>query len=321
LGALSMLRSVHALQSGAKDRLLLLGGSLRHPRSTFRWLDFVASDAALAGLVQSCPRMGVKIYRPYLSGCLGCSGRADALIVHYRHLMRAGLFGLMSQCATAPLSLARFSGKSGCVFELDLYGGRLEIREGELFLRLAMDGIVLYRIAFTLMEQDGVIVLRIGCLQGLRADDGVDAVRTATRELHACRPKNFLIAVARDIADYFGCRAVIGVCNHNLVAPSARRLAHAGTDYDQTWEELGATRREDRDYRLPSAAILRTTYDDLPSKKRSEARKRMALMQSTFDLVRFALELHRSMPAAEPSEERGDQASMRTRRSLPKTSS
>lgn len=309
------------MQPGVKDRLLLLGGSLRHPRPTLRWLDFLASDPALAALVQSCPRMGVKIYRPYLSGCLGCSGRADALIVHYRHLMRAGLFSLMSQCATAPLSLARFAGKSSRVFELDLYGGRLEIREGELFLRLAMDRAVLYRIAFTLVEQDGAILLRIGCLQGLRADDGVDAVRSATRELHACRPKNFLIAVARDIADFLGCRAVIGVSNRNLVAPSARRLTHAGTDYDQTWDELGATQREDGDYELPRADILRTSYDDLPSKKRSEARKRMALMQSAFDLVRFALELHRSMPAVEPSDGYGDQASMRIRRPFPKTSS
>lgn len=316
-----MLRSVHALQPGVKDRLLLFGGSLRHPRSTLRWLDFLASDPALAVLVQSCPRMGVKIYRPYLSRCLGCRGRTDALIVHYRHLMGAGLFGLMSQCAIAPVSLARFTGKSGCGFELDLYGGRLEIREGELFLRLALDGIVLYRIAFTLVEQDGAILLRLGCLQGLRADDGVEAVRTATRELHACRPKNFLIAVARDIADYLGCHAVIGVCNRNLVAPSARRLTHAGTDYDQTWEELGATRREDGDYALPGAGILRTSYDDLPSKKRSEARKRMALMQSAFELVRFALELHRSMPAVEPFDGRANQASMRIRRPLPKTSS
>lgn len=296
----TLLRSLHASQPGIKDKTLLLAGTMRHPRSTRRWLGLLGSHPTLTGLARRCPRLGVKIYRPYLSAGLDCSARTSALIAHYRLLVDAGFTGLIDRCASEPVAMAQFVGKSGAPYRLELFGGRQEIREGELFLRLMTGDTMLYRLAFTLVEEGGRRSLRVGCVQGLRADDAIDAVRTATRDLYACRPKNLLIAVARDMGNYFGCDTLIGVANANQVAPQARRLANPGTDYDETWQELGAMRRADGDHELPCSDILRTSYDDLPSKKRSEARKRTTLLQEIFEQVRDSMEKQRNVFADAP---------------------
>jgi uncharacterized protein VirK/YbjX len=49
-------------------------------------------------------------------------------------------------------------------------------------------------------------------------------------------------------------------------------------DYDQFWDEMGAERMADGDFRMPCAPVQAPDLEAIPSKKRSEARKRYELV-------------------------------------------
>ena len=60
----------------------------------------------------------------------------------------------------------------------------------------------------------------------------------------------------------------------------AMRLGRVLADYDLLWEEMGAVRNASGDYELACAPIAAPDLENIPSKKRSEARKRHELLCS-----------------------------------------
>lgn len=273
---------------------MLCFGAVAYPVQTRRWLGFLRDDPILWDLARSHPRFGLKIFRPYLSRHMNCAARVEILMQHYDLTWRAGFANFVTKIAVQPKTLCEFSGKSGTVFQIEISAPDLDNREGEFFLHLISDKVSVYRAAFSFFTMDGVPYVKIGCVQGLRADDGAAFVRFATREFHGCRPKNLLVSVVRDIGDYFGCTDMIGIGNGNRVLAYGGRHEKKSPDYDQTWEEMSATRREDGDFQLPCTGILKTSFDAIPSKKRAEAKRKMALLESIFLAVRGSLEDERS---------------------------
>jgi uncharacterized protein VirK/YbjX len=79
------------------------------------------------------------------------------------------------------------------------------------------------------------------------------------------------------------------VSNRNRVIYKAIRNGRVLADYDQLWTELGATLRPDGDWELTCAPVAAPDLDGIPSKKRSEARKRHELVSRLADDVCQAL--------------------------------
>uniref|UniRef100_UPI00293D86D0 DUF535 family protein n=1 Tax=Janthinobacterium sp. TaxID=1871054 RepID=UPI00293D86D0 len=277
----SVLRAL-AAQTCLKDGLKVALGSLLFPRSTARWLRFLRAHPGLAGLASAHPRLLHKIYRPYLSNRLVCGERVDLLIGHYGMLLEAGARGLLEAAARRPLTLASVAGKEDGVYELRLSAINDGHREGELCVKLLADGAALYSISFTLQRQAGRRQIRVGALQGANSEHAALWIKRATRNLHGCRPRKLLVAVVRDIGDYFGCGATILVSNRNRIAINARRRRRILADYDEMWREMQARPRAEGDFALSCRGFLCLDFDALPSKKRSEAKKRSALLQDIF---------------------------------------
>lgn len=253
-------------------------GALVFPVQRARWQAFIAGMPGLAALAQAHPSLLYKIYRPYASGQFGCAARVDLLRGHYRFLWQAGARALVEYAARRALVLTSIEGKDGATYRLQLTAIHDSHREGDLCLRLTRDGVSLYLASFLFRPHPGGGVIQLGALQGLRSQAGAQAVKEATRALHGCRPKNLMVAALRDLGDFFGCRHLDLVSNANRIALNWRRRRHISCDYDLAWRELHALPTSDGNFRLPCGPCRLPDMEEVPSKKRADARRRGAML-------------------------------------------
>ena len=276
---LSFLPSRRDLGTRLKDNVKLLLGAIVYPVQSRRWRHFVRGNAVLYELARRYPRIRHKIYRPYLLGSLSCSQRVDVLIGHYSHIFRVGLGELTGEAALLAVPLAEFTGKTGAAFELRLSAINVGHREGELTLKLTHEGACLYAASFALIALHDAPSIALGALQGLRSPDGADVIKGVTRELHGCRPKKLMVSVVRAIGDSLGCSRLLLVSNKNRITVNGRRAGRIISNYDETWEEMGALRRADGNFELP-CTDPGLNLALVASNKRAEARRRGALLES-----------------------------------------
>lgn len=274
-----------------RELLKLQVRALVHRRRTRAWLALLNSHPAFAECVRHWPRMLYKIYRPYLTLNLDMDARLAAIASHYRFLFGRGLAPLVVQAVRAGVPLAHLEGKTGVRYTVELRAvGTLE-REGDLALQLCAEGRVVYSLAFTFTTPAGAPVIHVGCIQGPKTGDGLELNRQATRELHGLRPKQLLLTLVRQLGNGFGCAHLQLVGNANRVVRSAIRQGKVCADYDTFWTEAGATPRADGDYQLACLPLAEPDMAAIPSRKRSEARKRHELCLNAADAVaaRFGL--------------------------------
>jgi uncharacterized protein VirK/YbjX len=259
--------------------------ALLHRQQSPQWLHLLNSHPAFSDYVRGCPRFLYKAFRPYNTNVLTPDQRLDAIRAHYLFMFRRGLGQTVARASQGPVVLAEAIGKSGLPYQVQLRTIDRFDREGELVLQLAQDDKIVYTVAFTVAPRDGVAALSIGCIQGGKTDDAREAIRLATRDLHGIRPKQLMATLVRQLGHEYGCARLLLVSNRNRVIYKAIRHGRVLADYDQLWEELGATLRPDGDYELPCTPLAAPDLDSIASRKRSEARKRHELVMGLADGV------------------------------------
>jgi uncharacterized protein VirK/YbjX len=272
-----------------RETLKLGARALLHRHATFGWLELLNSHPLLIDLARARPRLIYKIYRPYLSNTMNCAQRVQLLRQHYSHVFRLGLGPLTLRAARAAVTLASIAGKGGLPYRVQLCAIEPMEREGELVLQLMQDDELVYGCAFSFFNGERGMVLGVGCMQGPRVAHGLQLIKDATRELHGLRPKNLMIKLLGQIAHDHGCVQLRLVGNANRVVCGATRQGKVHADYDALWQELGADRRADGDWQLACAAIVPPDLAEVPSKKRSEARKRHELLAELAAVIGAAL--------------------------------
>jgi uncharacterized protein VirK/YbjX len=292
-GAITLRSGLAGTRAGlsyVREFLKLTVRSCINYRSTRQWVPYWNSTPLLTEIARSRPGVLKKIYRPYMTNRLRCNDRLDILTSHYALITQLGLGALVLRAADSPVMLSQFTGKSGSAYQIQLEAvGALE-REGELVLQMVSEGTILYSVAFTLFAHAGLLSVAIGCLQGWRAADTLDRIRHATRDLFGLRPKTLLVRLVQQIGHQFGCRDLLLVSNQNRVVSRQIRKGSVFADYDATWEELGAERRPDGDFKLPCVLLEGPDFQAIASNKRSEAKKRFALLTAVSQLTCEGLE-------------------------------
>ena len=278
--------------SAIKNNLKLLLGAIVYPVQARRWRRFVRGNSVLSDLAQQYPRISHKIYRPYLSSGLSCADRVDVLIGHYKRIFKAGLGELIGRAAVNSVPIAQFAGKSGALFELHLCAINDGHREGELTLKLMQQERCLYVSSFVLVTLGGEPSIALGALQGLRSSDGAAIIKDVTRELHGCRPKKLMVSVVRALGEHFGATRIMLVSNENRIAVNGRRARRISSNYDETWQEMGATRRADGNFELPCTEPGHD-IELVPSHKRALARRRAALLAAICATAQSSLKMPR----------------------------
>jgi uncharacterized protein VirK/YbjX len=276
-------------RSVIKDTLKLLLGAIVYPLQTRRWRDYIKSRPVLGKLARRYPKILHKIYRPYLDTRLSCRDRVDVLVAHYDRLFEFGLADFLDRAAISPISVAEFAGKTGSLFQVQLSAIRNGHREGELTLKLLHNGTCVYSASFLLGTSHGTPSIAIGALQGLRSLDGGQVIKAVTRELHGCRPKKLLVDAVRAVGDYFGCTNMLLISNQNLVTINGRRASRISSNYDETWQEMGAFKGQDGNFHLPCKGAA-PNLDMVASNKRAEARRRIDLLASMSASIRLGME-------------------------------
>lgn len=266
-----------------KVKLVIRG--ILHFRSTRRWLAYWNSTPMRIELAQATANLLPKIYRPYQSLRLRSHDRINVLISHYDFVFKHGLESIVLRATRSPVLLGSFVGKSDAVYEVRLSAASTLEREGELILQLYSDQRPLFSTAFTFYNNNGSWCASVGCLQGPRGDDAQERVRNATRDMFGLRPKALVVRLVREIGRTFGCKDLILVGNENRVLVRHIRKGTLLADYDGFWREIGAMRRMDGDYQLSCQHIRLSDPLDMPSHKRSEARKRIALTNRAIEAM------------------------------------
>ncbi|WP_296944538.1 VirK/YbjX family protein [uncultured Massilia sp.] len=272
--------------------------ALLHRRVAPHWLHLLNSHPAFSEYVRHCPRFLYKVFRPYNSHALTPDQRLEAIRAHYLFMFRRGLGQTVARASQGPVVLAEATGKSGRPYQVQLRTVDRFDREGELVLQLAQGDKIVYTVAFTVAPRDGLPALSIGCVQGGKTDDAREAIRLATRDLHGVRPKQLMVMLVRQLGHEYGCERLLMVSNRNRVIYKAIRNGRVLADYDQLWEELGAARRADGDYEMPCAPLTPPDMESIPSKKRSEARKRHELVLALAEGVCVRLRARQSLLTA-----------------------
>jgi len=262
------------LREGAK---LSMRAAL-HPVATRVWIEFLNSDSFFANLVGARPQLVGKVYRPYQTNTISCFQRVALLIGHYRFVQRIGWAPLIRCAAVRPVELAAISGKGGAQYRIELCAVEPMQREGELVLRLMCEDILVYSCAFTFVQTDQDMKLGVGCMQGPGGGNGLQLIRTATRDLHGLRPKNLMIKLLSALGSEVGCKQMQLVSNRNRVVLGAQRQGKVHADYDDFWLSCGATHASDGNFLLPCGAIEEPDLRDTISSKRSMMRKRYEMM-------------------------------------------
>jgi len=261
--------------------------ALLYPQQTNSWLDLLNSHSVMRDLAHAQPRLIHKIYRPWLSQRMCRRQRLSALTDHYRFILQQGLGQVVAAAARRPVELASFTGKSGTHYSIALCAIVPMEREGELVLQLRTGDMLVYSVAFSFLREERQVQVGIGCIQGPQCGAGLDLAREATRDLFGLRPKNLLVRLVRQIGHASGCPRMVLVGNGNrAVARKSLRQGKVKADYDSLWLEMGARRRHDGDYELDCEPLLPPDMGDVPSKKRSEVRKRHELLEAvTVDVL------------------------------------
>ena len=271
-----------------KDHAKLWLGAIVYPLQTRRWRCYVKGNPVLSHLARQHPKILHKIYRPYLDARLSCANRVDMLIAHYDWMFQAGLAEWVAQAATTPVPVAEFAGKNGACFTLHLTAISDGHREGELMLKLLHERNCVYSSSFVLVNSHSTPSIAIGSLQGLRALDGAQVIKSVTRELHGCRPKKLMAAAVRTVGECLGCTNMLLISNRNLVTVNGRRASRISSNYDATWQEMGALRGQDGNFHLQCNAV-QDNVTAVASNKRAEARRRNALLASVSDSIRAGM--------------------------------
>lgn len=256
-----------------------------HRGPTRRWLALLNSHPAFAEFVAHRPSVVTKIYRPYLTKTLNVTARLAVLDAHYAFMFGHGLANLLAQASRGSVTLARITGKSGVPYTIVLRAVGAFEREGELVLQLCCDGALVYSTAFTFSTPAGVPQVMIGSVQGPRGLDAMAAIKQASRELHGLRAKALLVTLVQQLGAALGCTQLRLVGNANRTAGRAIGRGHVLADYEQFWQELGATRCDDGDFAMPCRPLAPLALEQVEQKRRSEARKRHQLLQSVTDDV------------------------------------
>lgn len=263
--------------------------ALLHWRQTPGWLALLNSHPAFSEYLRAYPKFLYKVYRPYNSHALGPDQRLEAIRAHYGFVYRRGLGQTIARASLGPVVLAEAAGKSGLPYRIELRTVTMFDREGELALQLTQDGKPIYTVAFTIAPRDGIPALNLGCLQGGKTEDAREAIRLATRDLHGIRPKQLMVSLVQQLGHDYGCERLMMVSNCNRVIYKAIRHGRVLADYDQLWKELGARLRVDGDYELDCAPLAAPDLEQIPSRKRSEAKKRYELVRALAHSVSVSL--------------------------------
>lgn len=271
-----------------------------------RWHGFLGSSP-FGEIAVHFPRLYEKPLRPYLHKDLMRAEVLRVLREHYLFLQhRAPGAFVESLLKNRPFLLNERSIASLDVpLLLNLTYARHMQQEGELTLSIGLPDSVdtlhdhRWISALTFLLQYGASgwEILVGGVQGGHSEKSKEDIKAATHCFHGFRPKHLLVHLLREIAATWGISRIyaIGDEAHCLRCARYRGRIEFKSSYDELWMESDGQPVANGFYSLPIVQHRRP-LEDVPSRKRSQYRKRYALMDSVDAEIRDKLRLITPVP-------------------------
>ncbi len=210
------------------------------------------------GLVVIEPRIPFKyLTENYLARGLKAAESAACFIHHYRQLIACFPPGFLHQAVYRDVTVFEMRGASN-LFAVNMgmsrRDGTGQDKEGEMSLRLRVDGTVVFVLAFTIVPgwvvaSDAADVLLISRLQGIYGC--FDRISCATKALHDVAPPALLTAAFQGVAKACGIGEMVGVSGVNQTNYTRDLDSFFKAAYDDFFVELGAKRTKANFFSFP----------------------------------------------------------------------
>jgi uncharacterized protein VirK/YbjX len=252
--------------------------ALLHIKHVRQVLNFVARVPAFSQFVQANPRFAFKFLTgEYLARGLSISACATCFLHHYRRLHQVLPGHLLREILYEEIVLHTFPQQNGR-FTLTLGLSRPYDIEGELSLRLRVDGDIVFVLAFTIVPgsvfgsraEEVFLISRIQGIKGRSRQIG-----EATRALQEVAPARLLLAALQGIGEAFRIR-------HLVALPADRQISYkedADLDFRRSYDEFFAGLGLPLDHAGFFSSVMPLAEKPLASiqrSHRSRARKRRA---------------------------------------------
>lgn len=261
---------------------------------TERWLCFIEASPVLSQTPERVRGVLVdKIHRPFARCAFGPSERVDLLIKHYEVAARLFPAGTLATLVLGErMELAKLEEeKTDTSYVFTFCREMLSQHQGELTFLMTDEGsgIPLSRLVVNLTtDEQNRRTLLLNGLQGPGAMYKSQIVRV-TRNLSGLRPKRAILEIVYAFAVWAKAERIVAIAKANHVSQTKekwRRKIHA--DYDDFWQEFGATPLPNGDFEMP-LSLPRREESDVAPKKRKVWLKRQELLASIYQQTAQAL--------------------------------
>lgn len=183
------------------------------------------------------------------------------------------------------MEVCRFTSKSNEEYRIILSTDIQYSREG-FFTFVLFDQIgKIMTVAFSVDVLSPKPRILIGSIQATPID-GLNRIRHATHEMFGLQPRLFLIHLLKVFGNILGVQEIEAISDENHVYNSLRyrrRLKNKFQSYNIFWREIGSP-SANGNFNI-DVAIQRKAIEEYPSKKRSEYKKRYALLDEIEEKV------------------------------------
>jgi uncharacterized protein VirK/YbjX len=263
--------------------------SLIAPRQTLRFFNAMTRSHYFSSLLAAQKTLPSKIHRHYLHLGMSARSRVDAILNHYEFIDSLESRTL-AKALTSPeqTPLFRLEGKNEECFTVSASTALGAEREGECTLWLHAGSTQLAALTFCVTGKTGERQIVIGGLQGAHRSVSHEVIKEATKACYGLFPKRLLMETLWQLAARQGINKIYGVSDSGHVFRGLRyRLSkskHFHASYNEFWTSISGEKYDGHLFSLP-LSLPQKELSDIASKKRSEYRKRYALLDSLKEKV------------------------------------
>ena len=263
-------------------RMKYLCRALLYWQATRYLMDGLATEPWFHGALLAQSSLPGKIHRQYLHLGLTPMARARAIVQHYHWATKACSPALGQALMSATVQpLIDTVGKNGARLQVGVSAATGAQREGESTLWCYCDDVLLATLTFSVVQEQGDAVIKIGGLQGAKKRIPHEAIKQATRACYGLFPKRVLVEVLGLLARREGIARIYAVNDDGHIFRALRYRFSKGrkffASYNEFWASINAVPVHRYYYQLPLMQP-RKALEDIASKKRAEYRNRYQLL-------------------------------------------
>lgn len=231
-----------------------------------------------------------KIYRPYLCNMFGLSKKLSSVKENYLFIDKYFPERIIPEFyEKGSIHLAEITGTDEEKFKIILSLYPNFDKEGDIDLKMVnSENIPLATITFSFIKNEGKDTLFIGGIQGPYRTIDKDCIKKATKSMGGMFPKRILMEVIYKMCECFETNVEkICVANDKHIYVTKRYLKRKKilANYDEFLETLNAEKLKSGLWKLPKE-LFRKDISEIPSKKRSEYRKRYSILDSLAESIK-----------------------------------